>query len=131
MLRDINTAIASLIKRAESEAVQSVTSSFIDIAGVLGIISSRESQIIYGRRGTGKTHALRYLEETLSRAGEAVAYLELSRLGSNQSAYGDPSLSLSERGSRLLVDTHLAQFVSGCWAMSGSTTSIPRSLYRP
>lgn len=100
----INTAIARLLRRADEEDPATLVETFVDINSLFARLSSRDSQVIYGRRGTGKTHALKYLAEALRGEGETVVYLDLRLLGSSGGIYGDASVSIAEAGTRLLVD---------------------------
>ena len=54
--------------------------------------------------GTGKTHALLNLAETLNRQGQAAVYVDLRLLGSTGGIYSDAGVSVSEAGTRLLID---------------------------
>jgi hypothetical protein len=100
----INTAIARLLRRAEDEDPATLAETFVDVNTLFASLSSRDSQVVYGRRGTGKTHALKYLAETLRGKGETVVYLDLRLLGSSGGIYADSGISIEEAGTRLLVD---------------------------
>lgn len=100
----INTAIAGLLKRAEAEDAATLAETFVDVNALFARLSSRDSQIVFGRRGTGKTHALKYLAETLRGRGDTVVYLDLRLLGSSGGIYTDSGVSVEEAGTRLLVD---------------------------
>lgn len=67
-------------------------------------MSVRESQIVYGRRGTGKTHVLKFVSSTRARNDTLNIYIDLRLIGSNQSVYGDLSLPVTERATRLVLD---------------------------
>ncbi|HYI97531.1 MAG TPA: FHA domain-containing protein [Bryobacteraceae bacterium] len=100
----INTAIARLLRRAEEEDPATLAETFVDVNALFARLSSRDSQVMFGRRGTGKTHALKYLGETLRSEGGTVVYLDLRLLGSSGSLYTDSGVSVAEAGTRLLVD---------------------------
>lgn len=100
----INTAIARLLRRAEDEDPATLAETFVDVNTLFASLSSRDSQVVYGRRGTGKTHALKYLAETLRAKGETVVYLDLRMLGSSGGIYADAGISVEEAGTRLLLD---------------------------
>ncbi len=68
------------------------------------VLSSRDHQIVYGRRGTGKTHALAYLAEQESSRNLASVYVDLRNIGSSGGLYGDPSIPLPQRATRLTLD---------------------------
>jgi len=100
----INTAIARLLRRAEEEDPATLAETFVDVNALFARLSSRDSQVVFGRRGTGKTHALKYLAETLRNQGDTVVYLDLRLLGSSGGIYTDSGVSIAEAGTRLLLD---------------------------
>ncbi|MGH3980253.1 MAG: hypothetical protein ACRDRZ_14815, partial [Pseudonocardiaceae bacterium] len=69
------------------------------------MLHSTDHQILYGRRGTGKTHALLYLSDLIERTGDVAVYLDLRTIGSAGGMYTDSNLSPAVRGTHLLVDT--------------------------
>ena len=105
MPRDTNIALMKLLRRADAAADESLlVETFVDVGPLFTLLSSNDHQILYGRRGTGKTHALAYLGARTEEKGDAVAFIDLRTVGSSGGIYSDPTLSLSERGTRLLVD---------------------------
>jgi KaiC/GvpD/RAD55 family RecA-like ATPase len=71
----------------------------------VGALESTDNGIVAGRRGTGKTHALRYLAEQQRMQGHFVVFIDIDKdLGSTEGLYADPQLPLAERASRLLID---------------------------
>lgn len=118
----INTAIAGLLRRAEDEDPATLAETFVDVNTLFASLSSRDSQVVYGRRGTGKTHALKYLTETLRTKGETVIYLDLRLLGSSGGIYADAGISVEEAGTRLLIDvlqTIYDELVEQAFALTG------------
>jgi hypothetical protein len=103
--QQINLALAKLIKRAESSDPATLVKTFVDSGMLTTLMSSVDHQVIYGRRGTGKTHALRYLSEDRRSKGDLCVYIDLRTIGSSVGIYGDPSIPLPERATRLLRDT--------------------------
>ncbi len=101
----INDAFMRLQKRAETIDLNSLVDTFVDVGPLFPLLQSRDHQIVYGRRGTGKTHALQYLLANRSSEGDAAVYIDMRNIGSTAGLYGDSTVSLTERGSRLLVDT--------------------------
>lgn len=97
-----------LAPRAETNDPSTLVETFVNTGPLFTLLSSRNHQILYGRRGTGKTHALYYLGEHARRDGDQVAYIDLRIIGSTGGLYNDNSISLSQRATRLLVDTLLA-----------------------
>jgi len=104
-MRPINTALLKLSKRAETYARRHLIDSFVDIGSLFTLLSNPDNQILFGRRGTGKTHVLAYLSNELSRKGSIAVQLDMRTLGSTGGIYSDNRLSTPERATRLLVDT--------------------------
>ncbi len=82
----------------------------MDAGPLFALISSNDHQIIYGRRGTGKTHALQYLRARVTEDGAYAVLIDLRTLGSSGGFYGDETISLAERGTRLMSDV-LSQLI--------------------
>src|SRR3954453_23799524 len=98
----INTAIARLLRRADEEDPATLAETFVDVNALFARLSSRDSQVVFGRRGTGKTHALKYLAEKLRAEGQTVVYLDLRLLGSSGGIYNDSDISGGEAGRALV-----------------------------
>lgn len=99
-----NSAFLRLSKRAEANAPQNLIDTFVDVGPLFTLLSSSDHQILFGRRGTGKTHALSYLGGNRELQGDAVVTIDLRNVGSNGGMYGDPSRPLQERATGLIVD---------------------------
>src|SRR4051794_6781144 len=102
-LSPINRALNLVPKRAEDRQVERLRDTFVD-SGVSTALESIDSQILYGRRGTGKTHALLYLAAVLRAKGDLDVYVDLRTIGSPQGLFLGEQISVTERASRLLVD---------------------------
>jgi Cdc6-like AAA superfamily ATPase len=85
-------AVTGLADRAEE--LTDPTATYVDTA-FLSTLQNRRNQIIFGRRGTGKTHLLRRLQDELvSRFSElriVPAYVDGSTLAGSLSPYSDPA----------------------------------------
>jgi len=103
---DLLRALQDIEKRAERGYDDAhVMDTYVDSGGLADALAANDNGIVYGRRGTGNTHALRYLAEKQRSAGDFVVYIDMEKdLGSTEGLYGDPELPVSERASRLLVD---------------------------
>jgi hypothetical protein len=104
MTSPINAALLRLSKRAETSARETLIYTFVDVGPLFTLLSSKDHQIFFGRRGTGKTHALSYLANDRETNGDAVAMVDLRNIGSNGGLYADASRPLQERATGLLVD---------------------------
>jgi Cdc6-like AAA superfamily ATPase len=105
MLSPLNTAFLKISRRAETYDRAQLVATFVDIGALFTLLSNIDHQVLYGRRGTGKTHALYYLADAVEARGDLSAQLDLRTIGSSGGIYSDPTIALSERATRLLVDT--------------------------
>ncbi|SUB01584.1 Uncharacterised protein [Pannonibacter phragmitetus] len=103
-LKTIQKCIMGFAKRSEKVSSEILAKTFVDTEPLADVIHTKNSQIVYGRRGTGKTHALLYLAEQVNRGGDYAIYIDLRSIGSDGSIYNDDRLSLAERSSRLIID---------------------------
>ena len=65
-LSQINRVLNQIPKRAEQRQTDQLRDTFVD-SGVSAVLQVVDHQALYGRRGTGKTHALRYLGVRVAR----------------------------------------------------------------
>lgn len=130
MTTPINLGLLRLVKRAEASEPQVLLKTFVGTGMLETLLTSRDHQIIYGRRGTGKTHALHYLAETRRAAGDLPVYIDLRIVGSSTGIFADDKIPLPERGTRLFRDilssihTQLLQY-----AVEGCSIAIRWSIY--
>lgn len=104
ILQEVHKAFIGFLKRAEKNSDEALTNTFVDSAPLLDSISTRNSQLIYGRRGTGKTHALKYLSSSIAAQGGHSIYLDLRSIGSNRSLYTETARPPEERAIGLILD---------------------------
>jgi hypothetical protein len=101
----LQKAFLKLPLRAEKEDESLLVETFVDAGMLFTLLSSVDHQILYGRRGTGKTHALKYVAEDIRRnRGEVSLYIDVRTIGSSGGVYNDADQSLAERATRLLID---------------------------
>lgn len=99
---EINRAISAIRERADRQTdAQKLIGAFVDI-GLLNQINNKNNQIIFGRRGTGKTHIFRVLQAQLGEP-DPVLYLDARTLGSS-TQFSDTSATLSQRCTALFRD---------------------------
>ena len=86
----VRRAIGRLASRAEADREGNLlAATFVD-AALTEQLDTSNRQILYGRRGTGKTHLLRVMEQRLgSRPSEVAIYVNLMRLGATAHAASD------------------------------------------
>ena len=100
----INAAFLGIQRRAEAVDRQTLVETFVDVGALFAVLSSRDHQIVYGRRGTGKTHALLYAAEQAKRNGAIPIYIDLRYIGSSGGLYSDTNLPITQRATRLVLD---------------------------
>lgn len=103
-LKEIQNAFIGFTKRAEKNTSEILEKTFVDSAPLMNSLATKNNQVVYGRRGTGKTHALKYLAQKLSSEEKHPIYIDLRSLGSDGALYHDVSKPVSERSVRLILD---------------------------
>ncbi|KVG07253.1 hypothetical protein WJ24_22015 [Burkholderia vietnamiensis] len=103
-MRPTNLAFVLIAKRAERQNDDVLEKTFVDFGSVSTVLSSIDHQVIFGRRGTGKTHLLTVHRRNQRAIGEIAIQLDMRNLGSAGGIYGDPNIPLPERATRLLID---------------------------
>ncbi len=101
-VESINHAFIRMSRRAESVDREKLVQTFVDIGPLFNVLSSDDHQIVYGRRGTGKTHALIYVTEQAKKS--IPVYVDLRNIGSSGGLYGDTNIPIAQRATRLLLD---------------------------
>ncbi len=99
----INRGLARVARRADQKSDDHLRRTFVD-SGVTAALDITDHQVLFGRRGTGKTHALRYIQGEIQAAGDLAIYLDLRMVGSPEGLFAGEALPDTERTSRLLVD---------------------------
>lgn len=98
----IKKAILQLSKRSEFYDPQYLKDTFVNMENLYDSLNTKDHQIIFGRRGTGKTHLLRILKE--SNSNILSIYIDLRTIGSTGGVYNDNNIPLTERSTRLILD---------------------------
>jgi hypothetical protein len=100
----IQRAVSRVALRAErQENVGQLVATFVD-PGISVQLENDNNQILYGRRGTGKTHVLKVVERNAAaNAGELALYIDMRTLGSS-SVFSDESRPTHVRATSLLKD---------------------------
>lgn len=99
----IHENILSLQKRADKIDESVLSETFVQAGPLLPSLLGENNQILFGRRGTGKTHILQVLK--LRKSGDSiVVYIDTRTLGSSGSLYNDKTLPISQRAISLFKD---------------------------
>lgn len=100
----ISTGVSKMLQRAERIAdIDRLAKTYVEV-GVVPQLQNTNNQIIFGRRGTGKTHLFRYLgNELRTREGSVALYLDCRTLGS-ATDFSNTSIVLERRAKALFKD---------------------------
>ena len=122
----VHTTLISFTKRAERATEESLVATFVDSAPLFALLSTENNQVIYGRRGTGKTHALKVLAEHVEQQKNGIpVFIDMRTVGSNGSIYADATKPLAERASTLLGDALSVLLTEFQSIASGAMTTHP------
>ncbi len=101
---ELGQVVSRILGRSERQDDPALLQRTYVETGVLPQLDNDNNQILYGRRGTGKTHVLRVLGQAAqTRADNLVVYLDLRILGSAQQV-ADPGRPLAKRCISLFKD---------------------------
>lgn len=112
-----NLAFLRIAKRAERQDDEILQNTFVDFGSVLTVLTGIDHQIVFGRRGTGKTHLLTVVRQEKRAAGELAIQIDMRNLGSAGGIYSDPSIPVAQRATRLLIDV-LAAIYNDLFALA-------------
>ena len=106
MIKDpeLQRAVTHIMQRSEKQRdLDKLEDTFEDV-GIRAQVENDNNQIIYGRRGTGKTHLLKVLAGALKESeSNVVVYIDARTLGST-AQFSDTSLSIQRRCTALFRD---------------------------
>jgi hypothetical protein len=110
---ELNALIARVARRAENAPDLVLRDSFVPVPNLLAHLESPDHHVLFGRRGTGKTHLLRYLQAGALDAGSLAIYLDLRKIGSPEDVSGAAG-DFAPRSTALLVDVLEAVHTALC-----------------
>lgn len=102
-ISEFNRALRRIPKRAEKQEDPKLHETFFD-SGIAEALDNFDNEILYGRRGTGKTHALSYLATEKTNSDDLAVFLDLRLIGSPGQITGTQGDNLTDRAVRLLID---------------------------
>lgn len=95
--RDFGIAVSSIQKRAEKITEWSRIAELFVPSDVRLRVEATDTQLVLGRRGTGKTHLLKAFQEELRRQGKLVLYYDCTRLGSGYASLRIEPLAIAAK----------------------------------
>ena len=87
----IQDAILQIQLRADRWDDDSLVKSFVTVGPLIPLLNSENNQVIFGRRGTGKTHILRYFKNLREQQNDCCIFIDLRKMGSSNCIYADQS----------------------------------------
>ena len=85
--RYLNQSFMRIPRRAENTDRGTLAATYVNAGSFSAMLHSTDHQVLYGRRGTGKTHALQHLSDLIERTGDLSVYLDLRTIGSSGGTY--------------------------------------------
>lgn len=131
MTDELSKLLINLSKRAEKNDTQVLVDSFVDVGPLSTVLTTTDNQILYGRRGTGKTHAMAYVSGLVREKGDIPVYVDLRQIGSTGGLYSDGTIPLSERATRLLIDVLTALHAGLLQAVLDDSYALNLSIVGP
>jgi hypothetical protein len=101
---DLFRTLIGAAKRAETSPESVLQDSFVPVGSLMAHLDSAEHHVLFGRRGTGKTHVLRYIKEQKTAEGLVAVYIDLRRVGSPEDIYSSKQGDFLDQATPLLVD---------------------------
>ncbi|MGD9646658.1 MAG: AAA family ATPase [Pirellulales bacterium] len=97
-------AVSGIQRRAERQTDLAVLGQLFVRSDLFERVQSPDSQLILGRRGTGKTHLVRAFQEHAASHGEPTFYLDCTRLGSGYTSLELPAAVVAQKYFLALVN---------------------------
>ena len=98
-------AILQMPRRADKWDEEMLVKTFVNIGPLIPTLLGVNNQILFGRRGTGKTHVLRFLKSIIEKEkNDCCIFIDIRQIGSTGSIYSDQSISTHQRAARLFTD---------------------------
>lgn len=102
---NVKDAILRMPRRADKWDEELLVKTFVSIGPLISILQGANNQVLYGRRGTGKTHVLRYLKSVIEgETGDCCIFIDIRQIGSTGSIYSDREIPAQQRATRLFTD---------------------------
>lgn len=100
----LNKLIMGMFRRPESQDLGLARKTFVRLENFTDFLEMAQHQVIYGRRGTGKTHALLYLVDKIQESDDLAVYIDMRQISSSGGLYANPEIPISQRGTQMLAD---------------------------
>jgi hypothetical protein len=102
--RFLKAGLSRIAKRAERNDDEALRTTFVELADLSIRLLNDENQVLFGRRGTGKTHALVHLHQAIQAKRTTAVLVDLRTIGSAGGYYLAASDGVSLAALRIIVD---------------------------
>lgn len=100
----LNDVLQAITRRAERLDPKTQAATYVALGGIENTLLNEDNRVIFGRRGTGKSHVIAYISDTIQKRGDLPINIDLRYIGSNSYYYIDESAPIADRATRLLRD---------------------------
>ena len=101
----VKDIILQMPLRADKWDEDLLVKTFVNIGPLVPMLRSENNQVLYGRRGTGKTHVFKYLKSIIeSENKDCCIFIDIRQIGSTGSIYSDKDMPIELRAVRLFTD---------------------------
>ena len=102
---NVKDVILRMPRRADKGDEDILVKTFVNIGPLISILRGENNQVLYGRRGTGKTHVLRFLKSIIENENDdCCIFIDIRQIGSTGSLYSDKDIPVEQRATRLFTD---------------------------
>lgn len=102
---NVKDVILQMPRRADKWDEEMLVKTFVNIGPLLPTLLGVNNQILFGRRGTGKTHIFRFIKSIIeNNKKDCCVFIDIRQIGSTGSIYSDCNIPLHQRATRLFTD---------------------------
>lgn len=102
---DAKEVILRMPLRADKWEEEMLVKTFVSVGPLIPMLRGVNNHILFGRRGTGKTHVLKYLKSLIENEDhDCCVFIDIRQIGSTGSIYSDERIPIEQRATRLFTD---------------------------
>lgn len=100
----LNKALMATANRAETR-IGRLSRSFVEVEALEALLRAPTHQVLFGRRGTGKSHVLHVLRHIVEQNGDLGVLIDMRTIGARAGRGGGSEVPYTERAASLLLET--------------------------
>jgi hypothetical protein len=101
---ELGMMFVKVARRADTVPDSLLRDAFVPVGSLMGHLESPQHHVLFGRRGTGKTHLLRYLQDQKAAQDDLTVYLDLRKIGSPEDIFSRDQHDFVDQATGLLID---------------------------